>query len=314
VLVGPQGEPRLDDRQVNTFAREFACGSSLEFEREAVMTRVKRRHGFTLIELLIVIMILALLATMLAGAAWKVLQRAKELECNVEMSEISTGLVDFKTRFGAFPPSNLTLTNNIAANPDPVSRQFLLKCWPRLQATVNWSAMGVDVGRPLSGDQVLVWALGGAQAGTANNGACLGFFDNSTDPTQPGGTRIRPFYEFASNRLINVSGRGPGFSYSDAYNQGSPYLYFAAQPRGNAYSADCKVVNGVTVKPYFDVASPMHYINPDSFQIICAGRNGKFGKGGNWSPQNADTVYPPGSDGSDDLANFYMMRMGTSPN
>src|SRR5262249_49002039 len=161
-------------------------------------------------------------------------------------------------KFGALPPSNLTLTNAIAENPDPVSKQFLLGCWPRLQPTVNWGGMAGT----LSGDQVLVWALGGMQTGPSGTGVCLGFSDHPRHPTQPGGQRIRPFYEFRSNRLIQVAGgRNSAFSYDDVRKHGCPYLYFAAKPGGNQYTADCMAVpgHGARVEPYFDQADPIHF-------------------------------------------------------
>jgi len=58
------------------------------------------------------------------------------------------------------------------------------------------------------------------------------------------------------------------------------------------------------------------YFNFSSFKIICAGADGKFGKGTvlpdglTWTKKTAATVYPPGSDGADDLSNFFEYSLG----
>jgi prepilin-type N-terminal cleavage/methylation domain-containing protein len=269
------------------------------------------RCGFTLLELLIVIAIIAVLASMSLGAYWKVIQAARDAACKTEMSELSTALADFYSRFGALPPSDLTLASSLNAMPAP-SRTFIQKCWPRIQPTgLNWGVSG-----RLSGDQVLVFCLGGIQAGSSGQGVCLGFSDDPQNPTRPGGTRIRPFYDFQSNRLVQMGGgRGRGFSYTDAHNTGAVYMYFCAKPQGNLYSADCRpCTNNLgqtsSVNPYMDATSPQHFINPDSFQLICAGKDGLFGPGGFWRPAFADAHYPTGSPGADDLANFHPVRLG----
>jgi hypothetical protein len=224
---------------------------------------------------------------------------------------MSQAMGDFYSRFKAYPPSNLQLgsINGI----DQQSRNFILKCWPRISPSVTWGPMA---GR-LSGDQVLVWALGGMQSGESGSGPCLGFSDDPTDPTRPGGNRIQPFFEFQSNRLRIVGGRsGRAFSYLDPYGNDVPYLYFATAPTGNSYSPDCSPVTnnkGIAspqVMPYFDSTSPLHFINPNTFQIICAGRDGTFGPGGFWRSADADSFYPRGSAGRDDHSNFYNRPLG----
>jgi hypothetical protein len=73
------------------------------------------------------------------------------------------------------------------------------------------------------------------------------------------------------------------------------------------------------VQPYYD--APGRYLKPTGFQIISAGPDGKFGNVGlrlpalglsGWSPVNASNVWPSGTDGHDDLSNFYDSALGTS--
>jgi Domain of unknown function (DUF4190) len=229
----------------------------------------------------------------------------------VELSQMSQAMEDFYSRFHAYPPSNLQL--GPISGIDAPSKQFILKSWPRISPSVTWGPMA---GR-LSGDQVLVWALGGMQSGQSGSGQCLGFSNDPTDPTRPGGSRIGPFYEYHPNRLRIVVGRSARvFSYLDPYWNDVPYLYFATAPTGNSYTAACSAVTnneGVSsgpVMPYFDAQSPIHFLHPNSFQIICAGKDGVFGPGGLWTSATARTVYPPGSAGSDDQSNFHPRPLG----
>src|SRR5690349_8292549 len=90
----------------------------------------ERRLAFTLIELLIVILIIVILASMLAGAAIKTIDRAYETKARTEISQLTQAMADFYSRFHAYPPSKLTL--GPITGVDPQSRQFLLKCWPRI--------------------------------------------------------------------------------------------------------------------------------------------------------------------------------------
>ena len=56
---------------------------------------------------------------------------------------------------------------------------------------------------------------------------------------------------------------------------------------------------------------PYDGMNMDSYQLICAGRNKKFGMSGQgWNPANAMQTYPVGSDGWDDITNFTTTLLG----
>ena len=97
-----------------------------------------------------------------------------------------------------------------------------------------------------------------------------------------------------------------------------PYLFFAStSPNGNGqYSkygtSDCAsflASPGVPVSPYMQSATL--FMNPTGFQIISAGRNGKFGPGGLWNPA---TGVPSGSPGADDQANFSALLLGIPAN
>lgn len=108
-----------------------------------------------------------------------------------------------------------------------------------------------------------------------------------------------PYFNFKLPRLFARTGK-VFFSYKDPYSDtGSPYAYFRAGPAGKYNPGDAHL----GVSPYLKTAVPSKtYHNPESYQIISAGRDGQFGPGGVWTPTSADSIDPKGAD---DQANFH---------
>jgi prepilin-type N-terminal cleavage/methylation domain-containing protein len=195
---------------------------------------------------------------------------------------------------------------------------------------IDWSG-GVAPGVPqggiiLQGDQCLVFFLGGIP--TASGGV-NGFSTNPSNPTQVSGDRINPFYEFQGSQLYQRGCLTPGgqtvtapfASYKDAWGQ-QPYLYFSSYTRRNGYrlggpgtangDGDAITVTNkdnttTTISPYYQSQNPTIFLNPNSVQIISAGRDGFFGPGGQWTPASALTIPTAGQD---DQSNFYDRLLG----
>src|SRR5262249_3285341 len=150
--------------------------------------------------------------------------------------------------------------------------------------------------------------------------------------------RISPFYEFKSNRLVRVPVIDPFFHYLDVYGS-KPYAYFSAYGKRNGYNPylNIPLPNGPSgaapfsdshalgVFPYDEeLGNPGRYLNPDSFQIISAGANEKFGRGtfnpsALWNYRSAGTNMqalwdfgPPVDNmaGADDQSNFHSLLVG----
>src|SRR5262249_4093624 len=153
---------------------------------------------------------------------------------------------------------------------------------------------------------------------------CLGFSTIPTNPSIPGGERIGPFYTFETGRLA-ISPNAPAppnpgppsarfFSFLDRYGT-QPYAYFSSYKTTNGYNrygtSDCLYL-GVT--PYAE--TPNRYHKADSFQIISAGVDGKWGAGSGvpptlfWTPASASVFYPDGTPGRDDQGSFYSSPLG----
>jgi general secretion pathway protein G len=237
---------------------------------------------------------------------------------------------------------------------DPLRAQslaYINQFWPRIVwSGIDWTGGQLTTipagGLVLQGDQCLVFFLGGIPTVANGVNGCLGFATNPQNPTQLGGSFYSPFYDgFQSNRLIQrgcYNNKGvlvnsplpPFFSFQDYYQQ-QPYLYFSSGKRRNGYnplmlstgagSDAISLVDGtgnlVSIAPYYQSTGPTQYLNPSSHQIICAGKDGKFGAGGillpptpagAWTSTNAAQFYPGSVPGADDQSSFYSALLGAS--
>jgi prepilin-type N-terminal cleavage/methylation domain-containing protein len=265
-----------------------------------------RRGGFTLIELLVVIAIIAILVGLTAGAVMRIWFKGPEIAVRKDLTQLSasvgTFLRDHRIEFGQ-PPSRLLLRDDgnysAAANVGNEqlakdSHEFLKKMFPACALTgMDWNNNGaVDGPAILSGQECLVFFLGGI-------GGTRGFSANPANPTDGRTERIGPAYTFETKRLATGAAGYP--VYNDPW--GTPYAFFSSYKAKNGYNrygagdsagaaAYVASVNGaVTV-----------YVNPDTVQIISAGKDKAFGSG----------TFPGGVNGpgEDDYANFSGSRLG----
>jgi general secretion pathway protein G len=303
----------------------------------------RKRAGFTLLEILVVVVIILILAGLISGAAYRGLSKAREVRNRSDISQLSIAVENFKTRFGSYPPSRVILCedyreyflgNNPASGQYKTqlhqdSFEFINRIFPRINWSwtspsqawkgIDWNQDGLPTAgdQGLEGEQCLVFFLGGM---VGPGPQLLGFSTNSQNPMLPGGDRIGPFYEFQTGRLGVWPGTlAPYLSYLDYYGN-QPYAYFSSYKAPNNYNRwggnDCPSLLKNLVPPvsaglvaYFD--APGRFINPNSFQIISAGKDGFFGPGGGvWTPANASSFYPDPSIGRDDQSNFYDSPLG----
>jgi prepilin-type N-terminal cleavage/methylation domain-containing protein len=236
---------------------------------------------------------------------------------------------------------------------------YLQKVWPRILAPgggawaapngwIDWNGDNQQGTTPydLEGEQCIVFFLAGIQSpqNIANAGpvGVFGFGTNPRNPADRSGGVVSPFFDFKTDRLFTGAQNG-FYAYIDGYGQNDGtgknlYVYFSSYKSRNGYNryatilgSDCASIPTAYapygVWPYFDGAN---YLNADTFQIISAGRDGRFGPGFNpvanppgptWSTTSAGDVYPnqnvAGYDaylhtgpGYDDLSNFHTLFLG----
>jgi len=309
------------------------------------------RHGFTLVEVLVVISIIGLLVGLLLPALASARRSAKRAVIKIEMTQLVAALEDFRTKVGGgqYPPDG--------TNPADIL-QFLKAAFPR----VNWGNGNGQVQVPvnISPDTALVFWLGGAQD---PSGAFIGFSANPLNPFDSNPSRIAPSFDFpkalSNPRFISTGGSAitqasSGNSWTlyqylppNGQAQSQPYLYFKAVAgqygtvqQGQkiisyAYwagpaGANTKITafkdSSAFVPPAYNPsgAKTFSWVNPTSYQLLCPGLDGKYGKSVNGNgPSNgptpqvdpADTnglyapLYPAGTNydavnGQDDMTNF----------
>jgi hypothetical protein len=215
-----------------------------------------------------------------------------------EITQLTIAAETFKLKYKTYPPSRIFLSNNLDDyRNDPESLAYLKSIWPRL----TWNNIDWSGGAPgfkstnLEGDQCLVYFLAGP--------ARQGFSVTPTNPTQPGGNRAGPFFEFALHRLIMRIPGTPFSSFEDPFSK-NVYAFFSSG-MSNEYADDCP---SLKVKPYFRRAGGIEFYNPTSVQIVSAGADGIFGPGGAWAPETA--AQDAGPHGRDDLSNFHGDQLG----
>jgi hypothetical protein len=267
--------------------------------------------------------------------------KAFELQITSDIRQLDTMVQQFHVEWKVdHLPSRIVLRNDGAynmANPlEKDSAIFLKKMWPRLQFPV-YTANVVPATDPryslgwfpddaaatptsayvLSGEQCLVFFLGGIQQG----GACRGFSANASNPTiynaaTASGSR-KQLFDFPSARL--APGVGGPLVYLDAMGT-APIAYFSSYAVDNGYmrygSSDCfnipagyPAVAPLGIAPYYDPTTNVYY-HKNGYQIISAGVDKTFGAGGGWDAKSGMPYALGGNVGFDDIANFHDRVLG----
>jgi hypothetical protein len=261
------------------------------------------------------------------GALSRAQEAIRRSECVSDISGLSIAVANFKSTFEArYLPSRIKLseTGNYDMNK-PLDREsamalvqvFGTRFEPKSKN--DWNGNG-KIDQPdqsgdvvLEGDQCLVFFLGGIKG--------KGFSTSARNPASDSQPRHPPFFDFPQDRLApngNEASKLGYLSFRDVYGKNF-YAYFTTK---NGLG-DCNTLGDtdcptLSVWPYVSALKPMpRYLNSTSFQILCAGPDGKFGQGSvlpdglTWSADEPDKTYPPGSDGADDMSNFYSKPLGS---
>lgn len=257
-----------------------------------------------------------LLSVAIAGSGCSTPVPQSQLHTRNDISQLSNAIGGFKTAFGMYPPSRIKLSEtgkyNLSEALDRDSVECLKKMFPRANLeNIDWNGNGQIDGLEqdgdviLEGDQCLVFFLRGIQHN--------GFSINKQNPSTKGGTRIGPFFEFAEHRLKpngNLASKHGYLSYHDGF-QSNFYAYFCGGPHNRYGTTDCATLK---VWPYAKQVTPdIVYINPNSFQILSAGKDGIFGtgtvlpNGQPWTTEEARKIDPAGAD---DMSNFHPKLLG----
>ena len=260
------------------------------------------RPAFTLMELLVVIVILSMLTGLIGVAASRALATARTAAIKAEIDMLHMAIMNYKNEYGSFPPCYDTSGYPVAPSISP-ARSHLERLFPRcINPSVQLTAAG------LSGEQP--WpALGPANAIVI---WLNGFTIDPTFPLRPDSDR-KKLYEFDRSRITTA------LSYHPSEKPLSPFVFIrsgASATGGYGMIATSGASAGVSnatygvYKPLVRITtSGTSFFNPDSFQILCAGRDEIWDE-----DTNLNNVLEPAEDvnsngvwdkSDDDLSNFW---------
>ena len=287
-----------------TFKRRLkALDSSIARLPRNKVSRQRHPHrGFTLVELLVVIVIIGMLAAIVTPAIMIAMSRAKVARIKAEIDMLHSAIMNYKNEYGSFPPSYSYLD----PAPPPSSLTFqppykhLARLFPRCKVLneftedTNLNGMldtQVSPSEDANGNNILDSAV----PITPANAIVSWLGGYTSDPTKPlTGTGARKkLYDFDQSRVVETVSGSSGLSYFPPNAEGMPYLYIDAANYnfvdfatngGNSVSGikyfvwrQDKFFDPNTLSPMsLTAASSPKPFNPDSFQIISAGRDGEF--------------------------------------
>lgn len=244
---------------------------------------MRHRKGFTLIELGLVVLIIGILVGLLLPALAAAVRSARRAAIVAEINGMSQGIASFQVQYGFVPPSRfiasetgdystatLTTSPELAAlNPFTLqtivnrSRIALSQIAPRMPVSVSGKPTGIagigfydfngngqldSTPYLLTGDECLVFFVGGVPAPGTNGFGVAGFAASPFNPFQPvtyldslGNIQAPPrkplTAPFTSSRLVDLDGDGMP-SYLDSIN-GSPLAFFSPITLGAYDPDDC---------------------------------------------------------------------------
>ena len=288
-------------------------------------TTMGARAGFTLLELLTVILIIAILIAVAFPAYNAVMRNTRIATARAEIASLEGAIAEFKAEFNVEPPSYISFVPGSGGLP-PATKAILRQMFPQISFDAALQTSLTQAGlwdRELGGSECLVFFLGGVRRtdGTGYTNELVGFSKNPANPfAQPTAgqqNRLGPFFEFDSGRLGEITRAtaaplviqafntdpaaftGNPLAYADSLpGQTVPLLYVSTAGTG-VYNASH--VPELASGPFAKSATT--YWNPNSYQLISPGFDGKYGAGGLYKQDDGSSPAVQAG-GGDNLTNF----------
>ena len=285
--------------------------------------KIRNRAAVTLVELLVVMVVIGILVGILVPVLGPMIWRSNEFVIQSEISQLETAIDQFNNEYGFYPTDFSEFDGLADADAVTLLKQYLVKIAPNhTQSDAQLLSWWQNVGTNLDPSSALVFWLSGLRdsaqyplTDSAGTVATAYSFDGGA-----AGDR-KVFFDFQSDRLT-ISGNVATYGQAKG-NSSLPYIYFSANARefgGSGYreyqrlnSASPNVfqfkyfrepLTGDYVMPYLNLgsrpdtfqgletslaANTTEFFKPNSFQIIAAGLDNRYGGYGADSSDLEDT-------------------------
>jgi len=261
------------------------------------------RPAFTLVELLVVIGIIAVLAGLVTPAVMRAQASARNAAIKAEIDMLHMAIMNYKNEYGSFPPAfDSTPLPPTPATASNIINRHLQRLFPRI---LSGPTPTIPDNRATAAQISSFFDTDAARNPSRETRALvpwlMGYTDDATDPI---GNSLTPgsrnkLFDFDQSRLERIVETRSGvtvtsFTYHPSGKKQSPYVYLpASQYKALPYLATSVSSYGAHRVPstppptsttadfaYASLAAATaasDFANPDTFQILCAGRDEQFG-------------------------------------
>ena len=220
------------------------------------------RGGFTLVELLVAIIIIAILAAIITPAVMRAMATARQAAIKSEIDMLHMAIMNYKNEYGSFPPAADVPLGSIAKH---VKRLF-----PRHAYDIGTSATNPTVEALQPDNAISSWLKGFTDDPTNPLGLLPAYGGGFTvDPS----AKRKKLFDFDQARLSTNT-----FRYAPREKPNSPYIYIPASQYAAVSPPNPPMsFSGLSGSYAPEKDSTGAFFNADTFQILCAGRDEKFG-------------------------------------
>jgi len=210
-----------------------------------------RRSGFTLVELLVVLLIVGMLAAILTPVVMQSLAKARNAAIKAEIDMLHMAIMNYKNEYGSFPPCS---DAPVGGGSGLVFRH-VQRLFPRAPVA-NLPPNPVPPTSLSPATALFYWLSG--------------YSDIPTDPLSLTGRN--KLYDFDQPRVMASSSvAGAGNFYHPSQKPSAPYIYIDSPH----YTASAFAAPGGSYAAEMDASGVVFH--PETFQILCAGRDEQWG-------------------------------------
>ena len=259
------------------------------------------RTGFTLVELLVVVAIIGVLAALITPAIFQARVSAQNAAIRAEIDLLHMGIMNYKNRFGSYPPCQSNCQRNPAIpagklSGDNIARMHLSRLFPRCDSSQNPSGStgqdqfyvikntnGVDDDEDGQIDNIEENYWNAISPLDSLTFWLAGYTSNPSNPLLYPGAVKESLYDQDDSRYDAVTG-----AYYPAGKPNSPFIYIDASSYGlpaaptvftNRDHDNIVQIQPIPGGPYQaeqkNAGGPFY--NPGKFQILNAGLDEQWG-------------------------------------